>query len=55
MIKYTPGFIAKREIKDYYFVGPMAVGLNCLFVRRESAEARKQIVSHKYICIITFI
>ena len=48
MEKYIPGFIAKREIKDYYFIGPMAMGLNCLFVNRESSEARKQIV-----CIYT--
>ena len=45
MVKYVPGFIAKKEIEDYYFIGPIAQGLNCLFCKRESAEARQQIVN----------
>ena len=51
MLKYVPGFIAKKEIEDYYFIGPIAQGLNCLFCKRESAEARQQIVNINIISI----
>ena len=48
-MRFQPGFIAKTDVKDYFFVGPIASGLNCLFVNREEASARQQIVCYIYI------
>ena len=44
MIKFVPGFIAKKEIRPIPFIGILADALNSLFVNRESAESRKKIV-----------
>lgn len=44
MIKFCPGFIAKKEIRDLPYIGPVSVELGCLFVNRESQESRKKIV-----------
>ena len=52
MVRFQPGFIAKKDVKDYFFVGPIASGLNCLFVNREEASARQQIVCHTHITYI---
>ncbi len=49
MIKFTPGFIAKKEILDYLFIGVIADALSCLFVDRSSAESRQKIVNNFYI------
>ena len=43
MALYSPGFMAKKTIADYYFVGPISCGLNCLFVDRESEKDKKKI------------
>ena len=37
------GFMAKEETKEYPFVGTIAQGINCIFVRRESEEDRERI------------
>ena len=37
------GFMAKHETQDYPFVGALAKGINCLFVKRESQEDRAKI------------
>lgn len=44
MIKFVPGFIAKKEIANYYFIGPIAKGLNCMFCDRDSHQNRQEIV-----------
>ena len=43
MIKYSAGFLSTKEIKDYYFIGPIAEAMNCLFVDRESSGDRTRI------------
>ena len=43
MIKYSCGFIAKKDIRNYYFVGTIAELIGCLFVDRENENARKKI------------
>ena len=43
MAKYSAGFMAKIDVKDYYFVGPIATAMHCLYIRRESTEERKKI------------
>ena len=43
MIKYQCGFIAKKAIKNYYFIGQIATQIGCLFVDRENNEERKKI------------
>ena len=43
MALYSPGFIAKKAIEDYFFIGPISSGLNCLFVDRESEKDKKKI------------
>ena len=43
MVKHQSGFFAKKEIENYCFVGPIAKGINCLFVKRESDENRAKI------------
>ena len=43
MALYSPGFMAKKSIADYYFIGPISCGLNCLFVDRESEKDKKKI------------
>ena len=48
LARFVPGFIAKLPIKDYWFVGPIAQALNCLFVDRSKKEAREKIVSSFY-------
>ena len=42
MALYSPGFMAKKTIADYYFIGPISCGLNCLFVDRESEKDKKK-------------
>ena len=42
MAIYSPGFMAKNTIADYYFIGPISCGLNCLFVNRESEKDKKK-------------
>lgn len=44
MNKFVPGFIAKKEIRDFYFIGPLAEALSSLFVDRSSPESRRKIV-----------
>ena len=43
MAKYSVGFMAKIDVKDYYFVGPIATAMHCLYIKRESYEERKKI------------
>ena len=43
MAKYSVGLMAKIDVKDYYFVGPIATAMHCLYIRRESSEERKKI------------
>lgn len=43
MAMYSAGFIAKKGIKNYYFVGPIATAIHCLYVDREDESARKMI------------
>lgn len=43
MALFSAGFISKKEIADYYWVGPIATAMHCLYVDRESEEARKLI------------
>ena len=43
MALYSPGFMAKKAIENYFFVGPISSGLNCLFVDRESEKDKKKI------------
>ena len=38
------GFMAKDETQNYPFVGSLAKGINCLFVKRESQEDRAKIL-----------
>ena len=45
MSVHSCGFMAKDETKDYPFVGPIAKGINCLFVKRESESDRAKILS----------
>ena len=40
---FAPGFIAKAPVKNFWFVGPISQGLNCLFVDRTNEENKKQI------------
>ena len=40
---HSCGFLAKDETKYYPFVGTIAKGINCLFVKRESEEDRAKI------------
>ena len=40
MIYKYSGFIAKYPIKNYYFIGPIAQSINCLFVNRENQTDR---------------
>ena len=40
---FAPGFIAKSPVKNFWFVGPISQGLNCLFVDRTNKENKKQI------------
>ena len=42
MIKNKCGFIAKKVVRNYYFVGTIADLIGCLFVDREKAEERKK-------------
>ena len=43
MSLYAPGFIAKKDIKDYYFIGPISRAIHCLFVDRENQNEKKKI------------
>ena len=38
---FAPGFIAKLPVKDFWFVGPISQGLNCLYVNRTNNENKK--------------
>jgi len=40
-----PSFMAKHEVERYPLVGPIAQGLQCLFVERENKDARGGIVT----------
>ena len=40
---FAPGFIAKSPIKNYWFIGPISQGINCLFVNRTNEENKKLI------------
>ena len=42
---YSCGFMAKYETQKYPFVGDLAKGINCLFVKRESQEDRAKILT----------
>jgi len=43
MAKYSVGLMAKIDVKDYYFVGPIATAMHCLYIKRESSTERKKI------------
>ena len=43
MAKFGVGFIAKKELKNFWFVGPIAEAINCLFVQREDNNDRIKI------------
>ena len=43
MAKYSVGLMAKIDVKDYYFVDPIATAMHCLYIKRESLEERKKI------------
>ena len=43
MYVHQCGFMAKDETQNYPFVGQLAQGINCLFVKRESQEDRAKI------------
>ena len=43
MALHSPGFIAKKAIEDYFFIGPISQGLNCLFVDRENEKDKNTI------------
>ena len=40
---FAPGFIAKSPVRNFWFIGPISQGLNCLFVDRTNEENKKQI------------
>ena len=42
---HSCGFMAKNETQNYPFVGQLAKGINCLFVKRENKEDREKIFS----------
>ena len=42
MALYSPGFMAKKTIEDYYFIGPISCSLNCHFVNRESKKDKEK-------------
>ena len=43
MIINSSGFIAKSVVENYCFVGPIAKGINCLFVKRDNQENRDKV------------
>ena len=43
MALYSPGFMAKSAVKNFWFIGPIASGLECLFVNRQSEQEKKKI------------
>lgn len=43
MAYHSAGFIAKKEVANYYFVGPIATAMHCLYVDRENENSRKMI------------
>ena len=43
MAKYSVGLMAKIDVKDYYFVGPIATAMHCLYIKRESKKKKKKI------------
>ena len=44
MARYSAGLIAKKDVKDYYFVGPIATGMHCLYIERENKDSRHKIL-----------
>lgn len=44
MKRYSAGFISKATIKDYIFIGLIAIKIDCLFLDRTIKEERDQIV-----------
>ena len=43
MYLYSSGFMAKTSVANYWFVGPISMGLHCLYVDRDSEEGKKNI------------
>ena len=43
MSQFSAGFMAKKDVANYYFVGPIATAMHCLFINRESSDSRKEI------------
>jgi lysophosphatidylcholine acyltransferase/lyso-PAF acetyltransferase len=43
MIKYSAGFIAAEQVKNYWFIGNIAKAMNCLFLTREKSSDRQEI------------
>ena len=43
MSRYSAGFMAKKDVANYYFVGPIATAMHCLFIERKKADERKKI------------
>lgn len=43
MSKFSAGLMAKKDVANYYFVGPIATAMHCLFINRESSDSRKEI------------
>jgi len=42
-VKEAPSFLSKKEIASYPLFGPSAIGIQCIFVERESVEQRNQV------------
>ena len=43
MLRYSAGFMAKKDVVNYYFVGPIATAMHCLFIERKKPDERKKI------------
>lgn len=43
MSLFSAGFMAKKDVANYYFVGPIATAMHCLYVDRLNEDSRKKI------------
>ena len=48
MYLHASGFIAKDAVSRYWFIGPIAKSINCLFVKRENEASRHLIFDQLY-------
>ena len=46
MAKYTVGLMAKIDVKDYYFVGPIATAMHCLYIKRKAPKKGKKYLTN---------